>query len=255
MTKFSHRNELIRKRRRKKAIKKSIFLFILLMGILITLCLKLPYFNVTEITVLDNNNITKQEIVKLSRINKGTNIFYQNFNKSENNILSNPYIISASFKRQLPNKIQITVKERKAKFYIQADSNFAIIDKDAIVLEKRDNITNMNLAKLEGIDIANTNIGKAIGKSDDKKVKLLKTLSDLIDRSNEDVPKMTGIDLTDIKNFKVSYGNMVIILGNNYDIENKLNKAINILLADNNKTAKGYIDVSFNGNPVVSIQR
>jgi cell division protein FtsQ len=255
MAKNSKRNELIKKRRKKKAIKRCIIFFVLLLSILITLCLKLSYFNITAITVLNNKNVSKEEIIKLSDINKGTNIFYQNFNKSKKSILSNPYILDVSFSRKIPNKIEISVDERKAEFYCQIDSKFFIIDKDAIVLEIRNDINNMKLTKIDGIDIKPIEVGKNIGSKDDKKVKTIRTFADLIQRTKTGVPEISSIDFTDSKNLKVNYGNMCVILGTWYNIESKLNKAIDILESDQVKSAKGYIDVSFNGMPVISIQR
>ena len=66
---------------------------------------------------------------------------------------------------------------------------------------------------------------------------------------------MTSIDLTNTKDLKIHYGDIYVILGTVYGLEDKLNKAINILQSDGVKSSKGYIDVSFNGIPVVSIQR
>ena len=255
MSKEYRRNEYIRKRRRKRAIKKSIIILILLLAILSILCLKLSFFDIKQIQVNNNKNVSKDEIIKLSNIKTGSNIFYQNFRKSKNGLKKNPYILDVSFKRKLPDEIEINVTERKAKFYAHVGSKFAVIDKGSTVIEIRDSIADMNLIRIDGIDQSKIVIGKTVVPSKDIKTKFINDISELVDRSNKNVPKMTEIDITDSKGFNVSYSDMVVKLGDMYGIENKLNKAINILLSQGLKSAKGYIDVSFNGNPVVNIQR
>lgn len=253
--KHSYSNEFIRKRRKKKFIKKSIFLLIVLTLILITLCLKLTYFNVKNIVVLNNTNVTKKEIIKLSNIHTGNNIFYMNTKQSEKDILLNPYILEAVVKRKLPNIIQITVKEREAAFYNKKGKKIVIIDKHGVALEEKDNIKNMKLIKLEGMDFEKSEIGKELKCDDKRKIKFIGEITDLITRMNENVPVITLVDINSMIDIKVYFGNMVIIMGNSNDFESKLNKAINILCQNNMKNSKGYIDVSFNGNPVVFVEK
>ena len=256
MAKISYNNEMIRRRRKKKAVKRLVLFFLLLLSILITLCFKLPYFNIKQITVFNNKSISAEEIIRLSNINNGTNLFYQNFDSSKKAIMSNPYILGVDFFRKIPNTVEIRVLERKAEFYSLDGSKFAIFDKNLMVLELKDNISNMKLVRIDGIDIKSIQLGNTIGNSEDKKVKTIKTISDLILRKEDGVPDMTSIDLNDTKDLKIYYGDIYVILGTGYGIENKLNKAIDILLqAEVVKSAKGYIDVSFDGIPVVSIQR
>ena len=255
MAMISYNNEMIKKRRKKKAVKKLVVFFVLLLSILITLCFKLPYFNIEQITVLNNKSVSKEEIIKLSNINKNTNLFYQNFNGSKKLIMNNPYIEAAQFSRKIPNRVEIIVSEKKAEFYLSFGTKFAILDKNSMVLELKDDVTNMKLVRVDGVDIKNIVLGKPIGNSDDKKVKTIKTISDLISRGKDGVPKMTSINLTDTKDLKIYYGDIYVILGTGSALEDKLNKAINILQAEGVKSQKGYIDVSFNGIPVVSMQR
>lgn len=111
------KNQLIIKRRRRKFVKKCFILLILLISTLTGLCLKHPYFNVKKIEVINNKNISKEEIIKLSRIYEGDNIFYINMDRTKRDILNNPYILKAEVKRKLPNKILIDISEREAIFY------------------------------------------------------------------------------------------------------------------------------------------
>lgn len=48
---------------------------------------------------------------------------------------------------------------------------------------------------------------------------------------------------------------MEIKLGSSDNILSKLNRAINIINGENLTTSTGYVDVSYNGNPVYSIDK
>ncbi|WP_461615341.1 cell division protein FtsQ/DivIB [Clostridium sp. Marseille-QA1073] len=110
----------------------------MLTSVLITLCLKLSYFNIASITVKGNENLTKEEIIEKSNIKVGENIFTVKTNKAISSVKENPYVITSHIKRKFPNEIIITVEERKAAFYSKLNDEFYIIDNEGIILDKED---------------------------------------------------------------------------------------------------------------------
>lgn len=247
-------NELIRKRRKKKRIKRNILLLLMMSSITVTLGLKLSYFNITNIIVKNNKNVTIDEIKKLSGVNVGNNIFYINLKKSKTNILSNPYILGVEVKRKLPNAINISVQEREAIFYNVRNNKYLIIDTNGIVLEEKNDINNMKLIKMEGFDFQNSKLGKSIDEKNNRKIKALKTIGELLFRNNSEFSP-SSIDLGNVMDIKIYYGDICVKLGDEDNLEKKINTAVNILRQGEMKNAKkGYIDVSFNGNPVFFIE-
>ncbi|MBC2580651.1 cell division protein FtsQ/DivIB [Clostridium sp. DJ247] len=247
-------NELILKRRKRKKIKKLFMLFIMLVSLFAILCLKLSFFNIKIIQVNGSKNISDKDIVNLSNISIGNNIFYIHTNSSINNILSNPYIYSASIKKRLPSTVIIDVKERNAVFYTKYDDKYLIIDKDGIVLQKKDDIKNMKLVRLDGFDYSKVEIGKPIKDDDKRKIDAVTVIGSIIPNSTA-VSGMTSVDVTSSIDIKLYFGDMYIRLGDAANIEKKINKAVNILQRKELQGAKGYIDVSFDGNPVFFIQK
>ncbi len=247
-------NKLILKRRKRRKIKKIFMLFILLMSIFITLCLKHPYFNVKTMVVTGNRNISSKEIIELSNIYKGNNIFYINIKNGENNILSNPYIATVQIKRKLPAVVQINVKEREALFYNAKDNKYFIVDKNGVLLQKRDDVKGMKLVKLDGFDYDKSEVGKILKNDDKSKIDTVTDLGDVI-LNNKNAVGITSIDLNSTIDIKVYFGNMCVKLGRNDNLDKKINKALNILDSKELKGAKGYIDVSFDGNPVFFIEK
>lgn len=248
------KNELIEKRRKKIRRKKIIVGMVFLIAILITLSIKLPYFKVKNIEVYNNNRVVSDKIIKDSEINKGSNIFYINTNKIKNNILENPYILSVEVKRKLPDSIDLYVQERNAVFYAEKGKKYVIIDKNGICLEIADNITNMNLIKLIGIDTSKVTVGNTIPVSDKRQLNTISTVTDIVS-FNSICKNIKALDIQDEVNIVAYYNNIKIKLGSNDNMLNKLNKAINIINGENLTAANGYVDVSYNGNPVYSIDK
>lgn len=248
------KNELIMRRRRKKFIKKSIIFFLFLISTLITLCLKHPFFNVKNIEVQGNKNISPDIVKELSNIYIGNNIFYLNMDKAKEGIESNPYITKVQISRKLPSTIIIQINEREAVFYGKTSDGYVIIDKYGVILEKKKDIKDMNLVKLQGFEVEKSEIGKHIVVEGERKLKAVNTISSLL-APKKDNYNIAQVDISDINNIQFVYKNIVIRVGNEENLDAKLNKAFNIILQKEElKNAKGYIDVSFKGNPVVYIE-
>ena len=247
-------NELIRKRRKRRAIRRNIVLIILLVAVSITLCLKLTYFNVDTVAIHNNSIISSEEITENANINFGTNIFYMNLKQIKTNVLGNPYIEEVAVKRLLPRTISITVKEREAKFYGEADNQYVIIDNNGVMLEKRDNIDGMNLTRLSGLEFQKAELGVLVPGVDERKQEIIRTITELIGLNSSDI-KIDSVNLESTVNIEMHCQNILVKLGDGENLKQKMNKALNIIVANNLISQKGYVDVSFNGNPVIDIEK
>ena len=247
-------NKLIIKRKKKILIKKGILFLAILISVLCTLCLKLPYFNINEILVINNKIVSTDSVINLTGIIKSSNIFYINTRNIKNSIHNNPYILNIKIKRYLPNKVVLDVKERSAIFYFVQDGKYIILDDDAIILEVRDNVDKMDLVKLEGIVPGIIKPGEVLTQDENRKIEILTEISKLIIRNSSDV-KFSIVNITKPSEISIYCSEMLIKIGSSFDMENKLNKALNILSKKEFNGKKGYIDVSFEGNPVVYIEK
>lgn len=247
-------NELVIKRKKKLLYRKTILFMIILISILCTLCIKLPYFGIQDIQVLGSKNVSKDDIIKLSTISKGENIFRINISKIKKSIKANPYIEDVTIKRQLPNKISLNIQERDIQYFIKENNKYYILDNKGVVLDIKDNMSNMDLVGIDGISSDGLKIGQLFLKDDKRKSDVLASFSDLLKRNLSDI-KFSSIEFTQNGLINVHVNNISVILGNEYNLETKLNKAINILSINEVKGKSGYIDVSFEGNPVVSIKK
>ena len=246
-------NELILRRRKKIRIKRAIMLMVFLIALFFILCLKLPYFNIKYIKVYGNKSISSNSIIKDSKVYGGSNIFYTNLKDASENILENPYIEDVDIARELPGTININVKEREATFYIESSKKYFIIDKNGVLLQRRDNINNMKLVKLNGIDCSKVKVGECILNKNDNKIKAVTTLGSII--QNNKLPfEITYIDVSNSVDIKIYFKDMCVELGQGDNLGKKVNRALNIMLNEKLGSARGYIDVRFDGNPVFHIE-
>ncbi len=249
-------NALIIRRRKRLFYRRVVLFFIFLISVLAMLCFKLPYFNIITIKAANNKIVSSADIVALSGLYKGNNIFYIDTGKSAQALLKNPYILSAKVERKLPSTIIITVKEREAIYYGQVQGKFLVIDKSGIVLEERSDIKAMKLIKLDGFDYSKAKVGETLAADDSRKLEFIGSLNDIMKVDEKFISNVTSVDAGDLLMLKVYYGNFCIKLGSMDNLDKKLNTAANILDREEFKQAKGgYVDVSFDGNPVYYIEK
>jgi len=247
-------NTLIIKRR-KKILRQKLFVLLVILSVIVwNFCMRYPAFNITSITVENNKNTDAQKIIQLSGIQTGNNIFYVKTSKASDKIMEDPYFTSIKISRKLPSSIVISVVEREAIYYSAKDNKFAVIDKDGILLELKDDISKMKLIKLDGFDMKKSEVGKQIVGTDERQLQILKTLAGMTGAKTF-MAGVASIDLSNPSAINMYSGQICIKLGTIDNFEKKLNTAANILQRDELKQAKGYIDVSFDGNPVFFIEK
>ncbi len=88
-----------------------------------------PYFEIKRINIAGSIHFTIEEVVQLSGIEEGANIFTINLNEVESRMLQNPWIENVSVKRQLPDTYNLSIKERTPSFWVRHASTLYYVDK------------------------------------------------------------------------------------------------------------------------------
>jgi len=117
----------------KGLIKWTILLMAL--GASIIFFMMSPLFNIAEIEVLGNEKLTSETIISLSQLQIGENIYKTSSNQLKDNIKENAYIQQVDIKRKLPNKIVITIEERKTTYMLEYANSFAYINNQGYILD------------------------------------------------------------------------------------------------------------------------
>lgn len=127
--------ELKRIKRLKKIIKTALIVGIIFI-VLLLLALS-PIFNIADIQVVNNNKVSKEEIVSLLKIGKDTNIFSTSKNDIKEKLKQNAYINTekTEIRRLLPSTLKISIKEREVQYLLEFGSSYAYVDKTGVILE------------------------------------------------------------------------------------------------------------------------
>lgn len=250
---LANKEAIIRKRKRKRALRRVFLILTILVIILTTLALKTQYFNITSIEVTGLINLKEDNIRELLSFKDGDNILRINVNKSRESIKSNPYVENVEIKRKFPNKINVNVEEKYAKYYVKHEDTYILLDADATVIESRKDIEGLSLYELRGIDPGTLNIGEKVVFEDERNVAFMKEFYDLMSRNQSNI-KFNSIDMSSVINLKVYSNNIEIRIGTIEKLQDKLNVAINLIETEGLSDKVGYIDVSFNGSPVINIE-
>lgn len=153
--------------RLRKKYGVLIFTLLIIVLILYFIIFKSSVFNVKEIYVYGAKNIEKNDIIKMSGIETGMNIFEINRSEVRNSIQKDPYVKDVYVKIMYPSKVEIKIDERKIAAQINYKSKYLYIDTDCVAVELGD--YNDKLPILEGIDITKFNIGSKISKLSNNK--------------------------------------------------------------------------------------
>ncbi len=215
-------------RKRKKRNKRIKFLLkmMLLLGIIIggiAFAMISPIFNIKEIQVLGNEQVSKETIISLSELKTEENIFRFGMFKVIANIKENAYIEKVKIHRKIPSTIQIEVEERKHNYSIDFLGKYAYINTQGYILEIAKDSKQKVI--LQGIETPEEQVteGNRLNNED------LEKLEDVIKIINatkeyELDSKVTSIDMSDKNEYSIYLAEegKKVYLGNNSNLSNKM---------------------------------
>ena len=126
------------KRHRRKHRKKHYILRIVIVLVLLAagyLVSQMDQFGVTGIAVIGNENISDEEIIKLSGIKPGDSVFNIEPLLVQHKIKKNLYIESVNVNRKPPDMVEIIVKERKLLAQFRMDEKYVVTDDEGMVVD------------------------------------------------------------------------------------------------------------------------
>jgi len=210
----------------RKTIKAKLFKYVFLTCALLAaiICFMLsPVFNIKGIEVNGNSYILAEQIISLSGIKIGENIYKTNKKGVINNIKQNSYIENVEVKRKFPAIFEINVKERQATYMLEYVNSYVYINNQGYMLE----ISDQKLDKpiITGISTIAEDIkpGNRLAKEDLLKLEdVLKIMESAT--SNEIERLITKIDITDKLNYilHMETEGKTVRLGDISDISTKM---------------------------------
>lgn len=243
--------KFIKAKKRKKLIKKLILITIVLVVGGFIFITKAPIFNIKAITFKGNVTIASEVLLSGVSDRIGLNIFTVNEKDIKEEVLKNRYVSNVDIKRKGINTLEINITEEAPVYYINNGIELLIINNDLEVLEEVDNIEGRNLVEIKGIDLSVKDDESRADEFNSYK-NILTNFYPFISKNRESI-YLSSLDVSNIVNIIGYIGNVEIFFGDDSDLYNKMENVYRIMLDDNINIAKGYINVSFNGSPVIKI--
>jgi hypothetical protein len=153
----------------KRKALKTVFIVMLVCALVFV---AYEIFTVRYINVNGCKTLSADSVVALSGIKKGELVFDVNTKKVTEAIGTNPYLKPVSVKVEYPNKVDITVQERKEAAYLQEGSTVLLIDDECWLL-KINNGANTGNTEVTGISLGAYKIGERLNASDDYQLDML----------------------------------------------------------------------------------
>ena len=176
------RKEAKKKRKKRKKSKNYLLRILIAMGLIAALIvvMHLDYFNVQKVTVTGNDLVSEKQILEGTNIKKGENIFDIHFFLEKRKIMENLYIEDVQFKRDLPDKVIVTVSERRGLAQLHSGNSFTVIDNDGRVIEVSKE--QREITTIEGFETIDAQKGSRVKLRDeegfDKTMELLAAVDD-----------------------------------------------------------------------------
>lgn len=244
--------KFIKAKKRKKLIKKWILIIIVLVVGGFIFITKAPIFNIKAITFKGNVTISSEVLLSGVSDRIGLNIFTVNEKDIKEEILKNRYVSTVNVKRKGINTLEINITEEAPVYYINNGIELLIVNNDLEVLEEVDNIDGRNLVEIKGVDLSVKDDESRVDEFNSYK-SILTNFYPFISQNRESI-YLSSLDLSNIVNIIGYIGNVEIFFGDDSNLYNKMENVYRIMLDDKINIAKGYINVSFNGSPVIKVE-
>lgn len=210
------------------------------------------YCNIEEIVIKGNYHLRDEEILYKSQIKLGENIFKLDLNKTIEFLKQEPWIKEIEIKRVIPNKIIISLEERKPSAVIYIDEEYFILDKEGMVLSKIENPGGLNLPLITGLKAAEVKIGSTVIEPE------FRIALEIINSANIILPnkfyKIKILALDDFLIFGV-VNNLVVRVSKAEEIINKgtlLREAFEKIIKEN--LLVDHIDMRFKDSVIIKVK-
>lgn len=237
-----------------KAIKKMatcLFLIIVLIGGLVYFLLS-PVFNIKTIDVINNQNISKEQIINSSGILINENMFKISTNEVEKSILTNPYIENVKVKRKFYDKIEIDVQERIATIMLEYGNSYIYINNQGYILEISTNKITAPILTGYITPLEQIKPGNRLSKEDLERLKTVLNIMEVA-KTNNIADLITKIDIHSKKNYKLTIESedKIVYLGSCSDLSTQMLYVKEMLEREAGIEGEFFVDMDLNeANPV-----
>jgi len=242
----------LKAQRRKKVRRIGMTIIIFIIGGVI-FATKSNFFIIKKVAILGNPIMSGEDVKKRTENLNGQNIFFINKQNIIDEAKKNPYVEKVEISKTFPRQVDIKVSEKQGIYYVEKDGSNYVLDKDSLLLEKTEDVTNRSLVNVIGINLKSIEPGNKT-LDDSRTLEVLDIFYQII-KKNPTNYNINYIDVSDLMNIKIYIGKVEGRIGNDENIPDKMNKLLHIIENPDIGIIKGYVDVGFNGAPVYNKER
>lgn len=238
--------------RRRFFFKTSLLLLLLFLSLY--LFLHSAFFKVDKINVSGIVKIQPSEIIHMSGVTKGVNIFLIDEKEAVRAVKLHPLVREASIIRHLPRAIEIKVEERKIWALVPFKGSLVCIDRDGVCIDKS---TELSLVDYPIVTFNRLppyiNLGQEVYPQGIKKITAIwdllsaeqrKEISEFFYNKDKDELTLYTSSGTEIR------------WGDNSRLKEKINYLEQTIKLEREMSGKGkdvleYVDLRFKGQPVI----
>lgn len=221
-----------KRKKRNKRIKNILKVLLMLLIVIggITFAMVSPIFNIKEIKVIDNEQISSDTVISLSELSSNQNIFRFNKLQVENNIKTNPYIENVEIHRKIPNTVEIKVTERVHSYSVSFMGKFAYVNTQGYVLEISEDSKGKIIIYGTSTNEEEITLGSRLNSEDLNKFSDVIKITDIA-KENGLLEKITSIDISNKNDYIIYMENeqKSVHLGDNTNLSNKMLYVLAIL--------------------------
>ena len=212
--KISKQKEMEIKKRKKRKIILLIMIALLLIILGCAYLFTSDQFNIKNIVINGNNQLTQEEIYNLSNIKLNDNIFLTFNLVAKVRIKQNPYIEDVKITKIYPNQIKIEITERTKEFQILTDlGTYIYIDQQGNILDS--STEKLNYITITGFEITEER-AKEITRLEENDLEKMENILHILDEAQkiEIKDKITQISTKEEYILYLEEQNIIINLGN-----------------------------------------
>ena len=210
------------------------------------------FFSLQRVEVEGNRRVPVEEIYRLTGLEVGTNLWRIDTKGVVTRLKNHPLLETVSVKRKWPHTLVIYVHEREPLALLPGPGIFWVLDGGGYIMESISHITSKKLPLISGVQVKGQ-VGPGTKLEDLRLEVALDVLKALPPQAREEIEEIQASDPENLllylpERIKVKFGDAT-------SVEDKWERLQGVLKDTNQLGLLEYIDVSFNGPPVIKLRQ
>lgn len=199
----------MRYRKRKKAASQVMVMTVVVLAVLATLMVLTcsQVFKVRSVLVVGNRNISKEDIIALSGVREGDNLFSLSDAELKKRLEQNWYIEYIGHEFDYRGTLTLHINERMGMGVVNAFGLYFVVDASGMVLECAgsvypDTVAGPQITNLVWIDNARATVGSRLPVRDSAQLQAMQRVLGALDTTNL-LGRVASLDLKSLENIKL----------------------------------------------------